>query len=207
MVMLSPAKQREAVKFLADRLFSPDPLEMSPGFAERLEPSRWLHWGMPFMPAGREDFPYHSRILAMQRPIVQRLTHPVTLSRLVDAELYGPGAFGIMELFDTMGNAVWTEVVSPAPGSTGSIGTVRRGAQRLWLDRLIEVAFTPDPGTPDDARAAARMHLMDLEKKIDARLAGGVADGITRAHLTDSQARIQTALRAGYELEVMKPKG
>jgi hypothetical protein len=75
----------------------------------------------------------------------------------------------------------------------------------MWLDRLIQVAFTPDPGTPDDARSVARMNLVDLLGEIETALdSGALMDGYTKAHLMDSHARALTALEPGYELEVMK---
>jgi hypothetical protein len=69
------------------------------------------------------------------------------------------------------------------------------------------VAFTPAPGTPEDARSLARMQLMDLQDRMgDALASSAPLDTYTRAHLMDCQARIETAMKAGYQLEVIESR-
>ena len=67
---MSADDQREAIAFLADNLFSGEPFAFPRGYLEKTEPNRWLHWGMGVSSGYREDYPYHARILAMKRPIV-----------------------------------------------------------------------------------------------------------------------------------------
>ncbi len=204
MVMIEPAKQREAIQFLAGSIFSENPLPVEIGYLEHLEPNRWGHWGSGM--SNRLDYPLHTRILAMQAPVLRRVTHPLTLSRMLEAEMYAPDAFSMIEMFETLNSAIWTEVVQPAGYRNGSnVSTPRRGVQRMWLDRLIEVAFTPEDGMPADASAVARMVLLELDAKIDGALEhGATLDGYTKAHLIDCDARIRTAFEAGYQLELLK---
>jgi hypothetical protein len=202
---LAAGQQREALQFLVANLFSGEPFAVSPDLMSHLEPLRWNHWGASSLPLGREDFAYHTRLLAMQRPILNRLTNPIVMSRIQDTELYQDDALSLAELFETMNGAIWSEVM--AGGSVTDIPTVRRGAQRLWLDRLIDIAFLPQNGTPEDARSLARMQLMDLQERIGNALASSPSlDTYTKAHLVDSQARIETAVEAGYQLEVIQGK-
>ena len=65
MIPLDAAKQREALSFIADNLFSDEPFTMPGGYMQKLGPNRWLHWGSNSW--GRQDFPFYSRVLAMQR--------------------------------------------------------------------------------------------------------------------------------------------
>ena len=48
---------------------------------------------------------------------------------------------------------------------------MRRDVQRLYLNALIQMAVSPAPGTPEDARALARMTLAGLGGDLDRALA------------------------------------
>ena len=76
--------------------------------------------------------------------------------------------------------------------------SVRRDVQRLHLNALVQMAVSPAPGTPEDARALARMTLAGLGGDIDRALAvpRPEMDAYTRAHLVDSRERISRALDA-----------
>jgi hypothetical protein len=101
---------------------------------------------------------------------------------------------GIPELFETLTDAVWAEAsVKPAR----NIGSVRRDLQRLQLDALTRMVVSPTPGTPEDARAVARVTLLDLATRLDRALHNNRSlDPYTRAHLLDSRERIDQALDA-----------
>jgi hypothetical protein len=60
------------------------------------------------------------------------------------------------------------------------------------------MVVSPAPGTPEDARAVARVTLTDLGGRLDRALAGNRTglDGYTKAHLLDSRERIAQALAA-----------
>jgi hypothetical protein len=75
---------------------------------------------------------------------------------------------------------------------------VRRDVQRLYLNALIQMTVSPAPGTPEDARAVARMTLTGLGADLDRALAvprPGL-DSYTRAHLSEARDRIHRALDA-----------
>jgi hypothetical protein len=79
-----------------------------------------------------------------------------------------------------------------------NITSVRRDVQRLYLNALIQMAVSPSPGTPEDARALARATLVGLGGDIDRALAvpRPDMDAYTRAHLGDVRDRISRALDA-----------
>ncbi|HXG93741.1 MAG TPA: hypothetical protein VNN73_15460 [Blastocatellia bacterium] len=55
----------------------------------------------------------------------------------------------------------------------------------------------PNPATPEDAATMARYNLTQMRGRIQQSLAGGTKLGVvTRAHLQESIARIDEALKA-----------
>jgi hypothetical protein len=70
--------------------------------------------------------------------------------------------------------------------------------QRLYLDALVQMVVAPAAGTPEDARALARVALAGLGGDIDGALAvpRPELDEYTRAHLADARDRINRALDA-----------
>jgi hypothetical protein len=125
------------------------------------------------------------------------------LARIRDAELRaepGEATVGLPELFSTLSTAIWSEVGAGSRGRlrARNIASVRRDAQRLYLNALVQLAVSPAPGTPEDARALARMTLAGLGGDIDRALAvpRPDLDAYTRAHLADARERISRALDA-----------
>ena len=57
-------------------------------------------------------------------------------------------------------------------------------------------------GYPEDSRTLARMHLTDLDAKLTELLKNDKVklDDYSRAHLLDSQQRIQQVLKAGLQV-------
>ncbi len=79
--------------------------------------------------------------------------------------------------------------------------STRRELQRAYVDRLANMMVTPTPGTPDDARALARLQLQRIDAKCALALAAKAPLGdYTRAHLLESRARIKRAMDAGRDI-------
>ncbi len=195
-------RQREAVTFIAEAGFGEGAYRFPPELLSRLAPDRWLHWGSSPSAAGRVDFPLHEWALVQQGALLDRLLEPVALARIRDAELRAgleDRPLGIPELFAGLTDAIWTEVGSPrSKAPPRNVGSVRRDLQRLHLDAMVRLVVSPAKGTPEDARAVARLVLSDLDRRIERALAGERGfDDYTRAHLEDSGHRIRQALGAG----------
>jgi len=126
------------------------------------------------------------------------------LARLRDAELRaepGEATVGLPELFASLTAAIWAETGAGARTRLvrpRNVTSVRRDVQRLYLNALIQMAVSPAAGTPEDARALARVTLAGLGGDIDRALAvpRPDMDAYTRAHLTDARDRISRALDA-----------
>jgi hypothetical protein len=77
----------------------------------------------------------------------------------------------------------------------------RRALQRAYVDRLANMLVQPDPRTPDDARALARLQLVRIDARSQRGLrAAGLGDN-THAHLLETRARIKRALEAKREAD------
>ncbi len=203
MVNVPAGQQRAALAFIADAGFGERAYRFDPSLLSRLGAERWSHWGAS--PYGtRADFPLHDWAITQQNGLLSQLLDPVVLARIRDAELRAPpgeATMGLPELFSTLSATIWSELAPLVPGRparTRNIGSTRRDLQRLHLNTMVRLVVAPAPGTPEDARALARMTLSALGADIDRVLAAPKADldVYTRAHLVDSRQRIGQALDA-----------
>jgi hypothetical protein len=204
-------KQREALDFLNSTAFSEKSFVLPASVMNKLAIERLpgLDWPSYFGTT-RLDYPWHNTVLALQRSVLNRLYHPVTLARIQDNEMrFGAKdrPFRMADLFASINGSVWSELDSGA----GEITSLRRNLQREHLRQMIRlvlrepmqvaaagagVAATP-PQAPEDASTLARASLTRVQSKIRARLAAkGPIEATTRAHLQETAARIDAALAA-----------
>jgi hypothetical protein len=206
------AQQREALDFLATRAFAPDAFDIPTAILNRLGPDRWAHWGNPngFTPQGlRLDYDLNDKVFAVQNALLNGLTAPRLLARLREAETRSADAFRMSEHFDRLTRMTWGEVGGGAPAAMKALDgpSTRRDVQRAYLDRLATMVASPLPGTPDDARALARLQLQRIDARCARVLAADAPLGdYTRAHLLESRARIKRAMDAGRDV-VDRPAG
>ena len=199
-VPVPAAKQREALDFLSQRAFAADAFKLQPDLLNRLAPDRWSHWGMAngFGAPVRLDYDLNDKAFAIQSALLNALTAPRLLARLREAETLGPEQFRMSELFDRLTRTLWGEVGGAPAGMKALEGpSTRRELQRAYLDRLASLVVNPLPGTPDDARALARLQLVRIDARAAQAMAGKAPLGdYARAHLLESRARIKRALEA-----------
>ncbi|MEM9452125.1 MAG: zinc-dependent metalloprotease [Cyanobacteria bacterium P01_E01_bin.6] len=210
------AQQQEALQAINDYVFAADAFSFSPDFLSQLAPSRWFHWGAS-SPVFRLDYPAYDTILWMQGLTLSDLLSSERLNRIRDAELsYAPGeTLALPELFGTLHEDIWTEVMEPSDDDA-SISSIRRGLQRQHLNILSNMAlrntdaisdatnfmdfivalFTLD--APEDARVLARYQLRQLDEEIGRALRrhDDDMDTITIAYLEDTQDRIAKVIDA-----------
>ena len=110
--------------------------------------------------------------------------------------------------FPGITDAIWVELGRDAgakqwSNSDAFISSFRRGLQREHLKQLIKLILDADSGTPEDARSLARLHLGQINSKIQRVLqnARGNLDDYSFAHLEESQARVEKALDASFRVE------
>ena len=202
-VTVTAARQRAALALLADAGFGERAYRFHPALLRRLAADRWMHWGASPGADGRIDFPLHDWAMTQQGSLLGQLLDPAVLSRIRDAELRadpGEPTVGLPEVFSSLSGAIWSEIGAGSRVRVRSrnVTSVRRDVQRLHLNAMVRLALNPAPGTPEDARALARMTLAGLGGDIDRVMAvpRPDMDAYTRAHLVDSRERISRALEA-----------
>jgi hypothetical protein len=221
LVPVSPAKQREALKFLQEHLFSDQPFQFSPELLRRLAVERWSHWGARHDSA---DFPLHDRILAIQRVALNDLLSTAVLRRIQNNALKadkGEQPLTVAEVFRAVTDGVWNDLPNGAPrdekrGIASSV--IRRNLQREHLKDLSSLVLgqktSPNlsvlmillggsggnASTPPDARSLARLHLRDINKRIETGLDKVGIDETTRAHLEECRERIAKVLTASMQV-------
>ncbi len=188
-------KQREALKFLTSNIFDPDAFNFPRSLLNKLAPERFWDFTGAVWRMRRIDYPIHDVVLSIQRGSLYSLYDAIRLSRLLDLELrYGKNEtpFTMPELFEGVRNAIWVELENAK-----NINSFRRNLQRAHLNRLIRLVVNPVRGAPEDASTLARADLVALKAAIDKTLSTPGPDTHTRAHLDETAARINAALKAG----------
>lgn len=198
-VPVPPARQREALTFLAEKLWAPDAFRVEAQLLNKLALKRFFDFDFQSWLTPRVDYPWHAVVLNIQSAPLLRLYHPITLSRLEDLEARYPDAndrFTMADLFLGVRAALWAELEERS-----NITSFRRNLQRAHLNQLIGLAVRPEANTPEDAVTLARADLVELGAGIDRLLAsrGSALDTVSRAHLEETRARIRQALEAQVE--------
>ena len=191
-------QQRQALQLLRDNLFAPTAFKFSPQLLNKLQNERFINFSN-FTPS-RQDVPIHAAVLSLQRQVLDRLFHPVLLSRVQDSEVKvsSPAqAFTLGELFTGIQDSIWAE--TKAPGATLEINSYRRSLQREHLRKMIGMVLR-EAAVPEDARTLSRHQLVTLRTQLQNALARpGVKSLEVRAHLSESIARIDEALKGGMQ--------
>lgn len=204
-VPVPAARQREALAFLAERMWSADAFAAPAALLNRLAPERWSHWGMgPGVFAGRHDFAWNDNVFAMQSTLLGAVLSPPALARMREAESRTAEPYRLSEHFDRLTRAIWGEVGGAAPAPAGMKAldgtSTRRDVQREYVDRLAAMV-TGATSVVDDAQALARLQLQRVDARCARVLAAAAPLGDnTRAHLLEARARIKRALEAGSDV-------
>ena len=185
------AKQAEAVQFLNDNVFTTPSFFFDPEILRRIEPTGFVE-----------------RVRARQTTLLNLLFQDARLARVAEqqATQADGAAYTMADLFGDVRRSAFAEF------GTGSVRVdeYRRNLQRAFVDqmeRLISTplvtplppgftpfsGFTPPAPRPADARAQARLELVDLQSTLRAALPRA-GDRTTRAHIVDLQARIDQIL-------------
>ncbi len=202
-------QQRKALEFVINTSFKDEAYGLTPKLLERMSVDKWLDSGGHSAMSSEAAWPIHDRILGVQASALTWLMNPTTMRRVYDNELRLPeeqDALTLPELLETINKAVWTELEQECPEGRNDrkpmISSLRRNLQREHMQRLVDLILEPS----DDTAAykpisnLARMELRDLAEKVEASLkkCGKKMDAYSRAHLAETQERIERALNAGY---------
>ncbi len=185
---VAPAKQREALQFLAQGVFNADSFRFKPEFIASLSPdyNEWDRGGPVSIPAA---------VLQLQTVAMDRLLSPGTASRLIDLPSYvseakGHNIISLAEVYETLQSAIWSELKSGK-----EVDRLRRNLQREHLKRM-QVMLTRGSALPPDALSLMRMNAVELQAKLKRASSNSKLSVESRAHLQDSLAQLTEALRA-----------
>lgn len=185
---VAPAKQREALQFLTQALFSPESFSFKPEFLTSLQPDH-IEWdrGGPVS--------VQQAVLGLQTRTLDRLLAPGTAQRLIELPNYltaaeRRGAMSLNEMYTTVQGAVWAELKSGK-----AIAPLRRSLQREHLKRVQAALTRPGP-LPADAVSLTRLQATQLQTELRDALRKGGLSVENRAHLQESLGLVTEALRA-----------
>nr|WP_297526533.1 zinc-dependent metalloprotease [uncultured Roseateles sp.] len=186
---VDPAKQREALRFLAQGIFSADSFRFKPEFLTSITTDY-----VEFNRAGFVNIP--AAVARVQLGSLDRLLQAQTAIRLMELPAYVPvsqrkGLITIGEVYGTLQASIWSELKTGA-----EIDPLRRNLQREYL-RRIQANLTKSgaaSGQFADAYAVLRLHAVQLQS--DLRAAQGKGSIETRAHLAESLDFLSSVLKA-----------
>ena len=195
------AKQKEALELLREHLFSPRAFQFSPQLLNKLASPRFSDFSNFLSMRTRFDVPIHDMVLSLQNQVLDRLFHPLVLGRILDSEVKvaAPAdAFSLGLLFNGIQDSIWAE--TKAPGESLNIDSYRRSLQRAHLRKLTGMVLR-ETGVPEDAQTLSRQGLVALRAQLQSALGKpGIKMSLeTRAHLSESVARIDEALKANMQ--------
>ena len=189
-------KQRAALKLLADTIFAADSFSFPPSFLSRLaisdydiDDARDLGRNVPPV-----DVAVDQQVLTLHRAVLGPLLGSDVAQRLLNNELKvsGPAqALRLSELYGTLHAAIFSELKSGR-----SIPLIRRNLQRDYVTRVAIVLLRPAAAMPTDARALLRADAVALREELAAMRHKPQASPETRAHIAESIAVLDDALKA-----------
>ncbi len=190
-------KQRAALVLLATTVFAADSFKFSPSFLSRLavtdfdiDDARDLGGTVPPV-----DIAVDQRVLATHRAVLVPLLGPDVAQRLLNNELKvarSSQALRLSELYATLHAAIFSELKAG-----DDIPLIRRNLQREYVVRVAGVLLRPGAGAmPADARSLLRADAVQLRDEMSAMQRKPRLSTETRAHLAESVATLDDALKA-----------
>lgn len=197
-------KQREAMKFVCDHVFSENAYQINPDLLAHLAPGRFWHWDSDDFDF-RVDFNIHDFVAQAQFYCLVTFMNPFTIARIHDNQVkFGEDedVYSLYEHLNTLTGSIWSELDQKDRESSEKkpfINSFRRNLQRSYLNMMLNLVLSqPGRTTPADASAIARMCASRLSKKIGKLLKDHELDSTTTAHLIDAKTRIDKAMEAEY---------
>ncbi len=188
---VEPAKQREALRFLATGLFSADSFRFKPEFLGSLTTD--------YVEFGRAEWvSIPTAVSRVQLVALDRLLTANTAIRLMELPNYVPesqrkGVISLNEVYGTLQSSIFSELKTGA-----EIDRLRRNLQREYLRRLQANLTRGSAATGQfaDAYAMLRLHATQLQSELRSAQAKGGQSVETRAHIAESLDMLSSVLKA-----------
>jgi len=191
------ARQREALNFVVNELFTSNSFKFEPKIMSRLGIDQLDRTSARSQSS--TDFSLAQSVLGVQRGALDALMSESMASRMADAEHKVDNPNALMSYADVqvrLSTAIWSEL-RDRKAAARDVDSLRRNLQREHLKRLAAGLLRPIAASGNaDAPAVNRMVARQIESDLRVALAAGGWSGMARAHLEDSLALISEALRA-----------
>ncbi|HVS57233.1 MAG TPA: zinc-dependent metalloprotease, partial [Casimicrobiaceae bacterium] len=189
------AKQRAALKLIADGLLSVDSFRLRPEFVRRLTVDQFDRFRDDAgSSAITPDIVLTTRMLGVQRAMLDQLMSDGVATRIAEGEFRQTRdnqSFRLSELYDALQDAIWSEL------KTGrDIGSFRRNLQREYLRRIADTLLRPSQTVQADARALQRETAKQLLAQIKVAKSRSALSKEARAHLAECENTLEEALKA-----------
>ena len=129
----------------------------------------------------------------LDRGVLQRVQNNALTAEKDDRPLT------VAEVFRSLTDGIWNDAVVDGKDNKKTLtsSVPRRNLQREYVQDLSGIVLGRD-AVPSDARSLARMHLRELNKKLDKLLGDKqlALDDTTRAHLEECHERIAKVLNS-----------
>jgi hypothetical protein len=190
------AKQREALKIIANGLFSADSFRFKPEFMRRVQVD-WMDRN-DFYDVGLStpevDYSLNTQVLNAQRKVLSQLMSETVAQRILDSEvkLDDPRkSLRLSDVYETLKVSIWSEL------KTGrDITPMRRNLQREHVSRVAGALLRPSSTMPADARALLREEAKSMRHDIAAAQGKPGFSKEARAHLAETLTQLDEALKA-----------
>jgi hypothetical protein len=193
---IAAKRQRDALAMLATNLFSSDSFRFKPEFMQRVtldyldrDDVHGLGLSVPGI-----DYSLTTQVLTIQTKVLNQLMSDAVAQRIVDSQAKLPRSeqpFRLSELYAALHAAIWSEL------KTGrDIDLFRRNLQREHANRIATALIRPSGSMPADARSQLRAEARALKSEIDAAQAKPGLSQEAKAHLAETAATLDEALKA-----------
>ena len=193
---VDPAKQRAALKIIADGLFSADSFHFKPEFMRRVQVD-WMDRNDQYdlgLSTPDVDYSLNTQVLNAQRKVLGQLMSDSVAQRILDSQVKVDDprkTLHLSDVYDTLKASIWSEL------KTGrEITPLRRNLQREHLTRVAGALLRPSGSMPADARALLREEAKELRREITAAQSKPAYSKETRAHLDEALTQLDEALKA-----------
>jgi uncharacterized protein DUF4953/uncharacterized protein DUF5117 len=188
-------RQREALKQITDGLLSVDSFRLRPDFVRRLTVNQFDRFrDNADASVINPDISLTGRMLSVQRAVLDQLMSDAVATRIEEGayrHTQPDHGFRLSELYDTLQNAIWSEL------KTGrDISAFRRNLQREHLRRVAATLLRPSLSVQADARALQRENAKRLLALIKAAKTKPTLSKEARAHLAECENTLDEALKA-----------
>ena len=149
---VSGAKQRAAMDFLRERLFSDEALALPQGLLARLAPDLRETLNNPSPES--DVLPYEELVTDLRKSTIDSLLAPTRLKRMAESrQLAEDDYYSPRELFADLTSVIWSEVLE-GKGEL-NISPLRRRAQAAYVRKLLSILQGPS-GLEEDEQGRLR---------------------------------------------------